>query len=90
MIRLMVLDNPRLAQAFIDYMASRQIPIQMSPEGEGRFALWLLDGQFQVETEAELTASCRNPIISATKRLLGIWLRLERVTSIITRLASWG
>ncbi|PHN83076.1 hypothetical protein CSB62_26045, partial [Vibrio splendidus] len=23
MIRLMVLDNPRLAQAFIDYMASR-------------------------------------------------------------------
>lgn len=41
MIRLMVLDNPRLAQAFIDYMASRQIPIQMSPEGRGvlRFGL---------------------------------------------------
>ncbi|MFA0725247.1 rhomboid family intramembrane serine protease GlpG, partial [Vibrio sp. 10N.222.49.E5] len=54
MIRLMVLDNPRLAQAFIDYMASRQIPIQMSAEGEGRFALWLIDSQYQVETEAEL------------------------------------
>ena len=37
MIRLMVLDNPRLAQAFIDYMASRQIPIQMSPEGRRAF-----------------------------------------------------
>ncbi|TKF31416.1 rhomboid family intramembrane serine protease GlpG, partial [Vibrio sp. F13] len=61
MIRLMVLDNPRLAQAFIDYMASRQIPIQMSPEGEGRFALWLLDGQFQVETEAELNRFLAEP-----------------------------
>ncbi|MCC4820772.1 rhomboid family intramembrane serine protease GlpG, partial [Vibrio lentus] len=61
MIRLMVLDNPRLAQAFIDYMASRQIPIQMSPEGEGRFALWLLDSQYQVETEAELNRFLSEP-----------------------------
>lgn len=61
MIRLMVLDNPRLAQAFIDYMASRQIPIQVSPEGEGRFALWLLDGQYQVETEAELNRFLSEP-----------------------------
>ena len=61
MIRLMVLDNPRLAQAFIDYMASRQIPIQMSPEGEGRFALWLTDGQYQVETESELNRFLSEP-----------------------------
>ncbi|MCW0468620.1 hypothetical protein OH492_01865 [Vibrio chagasii] len=34
-------------------MASRQIPIQMSPEEKGALPL-ALDGQFQVETEAEL------------------------------------
>ncbi len=33
MIRLIALNNPRVAQAFIDYMASRQIEIQMMPEG---------------------------------------------------------
>lgn len=61
MVRLMVLNNARVAQAFIDYMASRQISIQMSPEGEGRVALWLLDDQHQVETEAELNRFLSEP-----------------------------
>lgn len=61
MVRLMVLNNARVAQAFIDYMASRQISIQMSPEGEGRVALWLIDAQHQVETEAELNRFLSEP-----------------------------
>lgn len=32
MVRLITLSNPRMAQAFIDYMASRHIDIQMMPE----------------------------------------------------------
>lgn len=61
MVRLMVLNNARVAQAFIDYMASRHISIQMSPEGEGRVALWLIDAQHQVETEAELDRFLSEP-----------------------------
>ncbi|MDE1315263.1 rhomboid family intramembrane serine protease GlpG [Vibrio aestuarianus] len=61
MLRLITLNNPRMAQAFIDYMASRHIEIQMMPEGSGQFALWLLDDQYQVETEAELTQFLQNP-----------------------------
>ena len=61
MVRLMVLNNARVAQAFVDYMASRHISIQMSPEGEGRVALWLIDAQHQVETEAELNRFLSEP-----------------------------
>lgn len=61
MVRLMVLNNARVAQAFIDYMASRHISIQMSPEGEGCVALWLIDAQHQVETEAELNRFLSEP-----------------------------
>ncbi|MCW8335432.1 rhomboid family intramembrane serine protease GlpG [Vibrio paucivorans] len=61
MIRLLSLSNPRMAQAFIDYMASRQIDVQMTPEGEGQFGLWLTDSQHQVEVEAELTQFLQNP-----------------------------
>ncbi|MDE1309627.1 rhomboid family intramembrane serine protease GlpG [Vibrio aestuarianus] len=61
MLRLITINNPRMAQAFIDYMASRRIEIQMMPEGSGQFVLWLLDDQYQVETEAELTQFLQNP-----------------------------
>lgn len=62
MIRLTALSNPRAAQAFIDYMASRNIAIHMMPEGEGQFALWLADSQHQVEAEAELDVFLQNPM----------------------------
>ncbi|WP_375751862.1 rhomboid family intramembrane serine protease GlpG [Vibrio sp. HN007] len=61
MIRLIVLDNPRLAQAFIDYMASRKIEVAMMPEGGGSFALWLKNVEDQLETEAELKHFLANP-----------------------------
>ncbi|WP_394252790.1 rhomboid family intramembrane serine protease GlpG [Vibrio profundi] len=61
MIRLISLDNPRLGQAFIDFMASRQINVQMMPEGAGQFSLWLTDGQYQVDVEAELKRFLSEP-----------------------------
>ncbi|MGD8113019.1 rhomboid family intramembrane serine protease GlpG [Vibrio sp. TRT 17S01] len=61
MIKLITLTNPRMAQAFIDYMASRQIDIKMMPEGGGQFALWLTDGQHQIEAEAELKHFLQEP-----------------------------
>lgn len=61
MYRLAGLANPRQAQAFIDYMASRGIELVLAPEPEGRFALWLEDIQYQVEAEAELNHFLANP-----------------------------
>lgn len=61
MKRLVTLNNPRMAQAFIDYMASRQIDIEMMPEGDGQFALWLTDSQHEIEAEAELKQFLANP-----------------------------
>lgn len=64
MIRLITLTNPRTAQGFIDYMASRHIDIHMMPEGSGQFALWLVDAEHQIEVEAELSAFLANPLAS--------------------------
>ncbi len=61
MIRLIALNNPRMAQAFIDYMASRHIDIQMMAEGGGQFALWLKEPEHQVEVEAELRQFLNDP-----------------------------
>jgi len=71
MYRLISLNNPRMAQAFIDYMAARHIDIQMMPEGEGQFALWLSDRQHQVETEAELKQFLSDP--NASKYQAASW-----------------
>ncbi len=61
MIRLITLNNPRMAQAFIDYMASREIEIKMMPEGSGQFALWLMTDEHQIEVESELKRFLSNP-----------------------------
>lgn len=71
MYRLISLNNPRMAQAFIDYMASRQIDIQMMPEGEGQFALWLTDSQHQIEAESELQQFLSDP--NANKYQAASW-----------------
>ncbi|GAL37882.1 GlpG protein [Vibrio maritimus] len=61
MVRLITLQNPRMGQAFIDYMASRRIDVQMMPEGEGQFALWLMNSEDQLEAEVELKQFLDNP-----------------------------
>ncbi|UGA54711.1 rhomboid family intramembrane serine protease GlpG [Vibrio sp. VB16] len=61
MIKLITLKNPRTAQAFIDYMASRKIELGMMPEGGGQFALWLKDDIDKLEAESELSHFLANP-----------------------------
>ncbi|NRF27709.1 rhomboid family intramembrane serine protease GlpG [Vibrio coralliilyticus] len=79
MIRLISISNPRMAQAFIDYMASRRIDIKMMPEGSGQFALWLADTQHQIEAEAELQHFLDNP--SDAKYQAASWDMAESRTS---------
>lgn len=79
MIRLIAIPNPRAGQAFIDYMASRSIEIQMMPEGEGTFALWLVDAEHQVEAESELHAFLNNP--TARKYQSASWDMAESRTA---------
>lgn len=61
MLKLIVIDNPRVAQAFIDYMASRNIDIDMMIEGDGSFSLWLKNREHQIEVESELKLFLENP-----------------------------
>ncbi|PSW19333.1 rhomboid family intramembrane serine protease GlpG [Photobacterium sanctipauli] len=61
MYRLAGMSNPRQAQAFIDYMASRGIALSLAPEPEGRFAIWLEDSTHLVEAEAELHMFLADP-----------------------------
>ncbi|NAW57642.1 MULTISPECIES: rhomboid family intramembrane serine protease GlpG [unclassified Vibrio] len=75
MIKLITLNNPRMAQAFIDYMASRQIDIRMMPEGRDQFALWLSDVSHQIEAEAELKQFLTNP--AARKYQEASWTMAE-------------
>lgn len=89
MKRLVTLNNPRMAQAFIDYMASRQIDIEMMPEGEGQTALWLTDSQHEVEAEAELKQFWRIHPLANTAPLPGTLLILVRANFITLAQASW-
>jgi GlpG protein len=60
MHKLAVVDHPRVAQSFVDYMASRGFEVKMMPEPEGRVALWFLGGNehiIEVEHEFELFAN---------------------------------
>ncbi|MGF1698631.1 rhomboid family intramembrane serine protease GlpG [Vibrio lamellibrachiae] len=82
MIRLLTVSNPRAAQAFIDYMASRKIEVRMMPEGEGQFALWLLDGQHQIEVEAELEHFLSNP--TDNKYQAASWAMAESRTNVFS------
>lgn len=61
MYRITSVNNARMAQAFIDYMDSRGIHIEMSPEGDGQVSLWLEDIEHQSEVEAEWKFFLSNP-----------------------------
>ncbi|MGF1680875.1 rhomboid family intramembrane serine protease GlpG [Photobacterium minamisatsumaniensis] len=79
MQRLAGLSNPRQAQAFIDYMASRGIALSLAPEPEGRFAIWLENSENFVEAEAELHLFLADP--SATKYQAASWEVAESRTA---------
>ena len=51
---LTTFNNPRAAQAFIDYMAAHHIEIQMMPDAGGPFTLWVIQDQHIETAQAEL------------------------------------
>lgn len=61
MIKLITLNNPRMAQSFIDYMASRQIDVEMKLEEGDQFSLWLVEEQHWAEVESELKQFLHSP-----------------------------
>ncbi|MGL5007389.1 MAG: rhomboid family intramembrane serine protease GlpG [Plesiomonas sp.] len=60
MLRLMSLPNPRLAQAYIDYMATQHITVSMQPEAD-RYALYLHDEQHLDIAQQTLADFLQNP-----------------------------
>lgn len=79
MVRLIAINNARMAQAFVDYMASRHIEIAMTAEGDGQIALWLKDEHSIAETDVELKLFLQNP--SDTKYQAASWNVAETRTN---------
>ncbi len=50
-----------MGQAYIDYMASRGILIEMIPEAEGRFSLWIVSQQDVTEAHSEFVRFTQHP-----------------------------
>ncbi|CAM3154364.1 rhomboid family intramembrane serine protease GlpG [Vibrio rarus] len=61
MIRLIQLNNPRIAQAFIDYMAAQKVTLSQMPEGEGQFVLWLHDDEQLSYVQQQLELFLKDP-----------------------------
>lgn len=78
---LIVLDNPRIAQSFVDYMASRGITLSIAPDPKG-VSVWLHEEEYRVEVEAELNLFLAEPF--AKKYRLASWDMAE------TRTAKFG
>lgn len=79
MIKLGVLDNPRMAQAFVDYMAAMEIDVQLGPEEEGRVGLWLISDINQEIAEKELADFLTDP--TADKYFESSWKVAETRTA---------
>ncbi|CAG8999923.1 MAG: Rhomboid protease GlpG [Candidatus Celerinatantimonas neptuna] len=63
MQQLVIVSNPRLAQAFIDYMAVKGVECQLGPAEQG-VAVWLVNDQDLSVAEPELKAFLANPLDS--------------------------
>ena len=60
MVRIMAFSNPRAAQAFIDYMTTQGIKLEMRPQGQ-EVELWLNEESRLGEVEQHLAAFLREP-----------------------------
>ncbi|MGX9418637.1 rhomboid family intramembrane serine protease GlpG [Vibrio sp. RC27] len=58
---LIILDNPRLSQAFIDYMACQKVDVKMMPSSDGRIELWLVDDSQYERVRPELERFLEEP-----------------------------
>lgn len=65
MIHLISIENPRFAQAFIDYMAMQNIIIEMSAKPQGKFFdLWLKNKNQFDQVQQELKIFMQDPLNS--------------------------
>lgn len=71
MVKIAELENPRLAQAFVDYLALRGIAITIQVKEGDTIELWLNDLQHQVEAEREYEQFIANP--NQEKYLAASW-----------------
>lgn len=63
MVYLITIGNPRLAQSFVDYMATHNITIDMRPtEQRNEVELWLEDESQKEYTDKELQQFIHNPM----------------------------
>lgn len=60
MIRIIALPNPRQAQAFVDYMHTRQVRLEIHPSVEGA-EIWLPDDRQLSQVQQELELFLREP-----------------------------
>lgn len=60
MVRVITLPNPRLAQAFIDYMATQGVRLE-AEAGDHGIALWLADDSHLAQVEHELQRFLHEP-----------------------------
>jgi len=63
MTRVFSLTNPRIAQAFVDYMATRGVQLQVKQDGQ-EVQIWLEDESRLEEVEAELAIFIKDPLNS--------------------------
>ncbi|MBW7981224.1 rhomboid family intramembrane serine protease GlpG [Enterobacillus tribolii] len=61
MVRVISLPNPRLAQAFVDYMATRGVQLELEPR-EQDVVLWLPDDAKLPQVERELEQFMKEPL----------------------------
>lgn len=61
MVRIISLPNPRLAQAFIDYMATQGVRLELEVHND-EVVLWLADDAQQTQVEQELARFLQEPL----------------------------
>jgi GlpG protein len=61
MVRVIALSNPRLAQAFVDFMATRGITVEMQRIGHDA-ELWLADDSHLTDVEQQLELFLQDPL----------------------------
>lgn len=72
MIHIISFENPRMAQAFVDYMAGQNIQLQLHPSNDQQhYELWLADEQHTEQVRQELETFCVTLMIPVISKLAG-------------------
>jgi GlpG protein len=61
MIRIAEIPNPRLAQAFVDYMAKKNVALNIAPSDD-KYAIWLKDEAHHQLVSDEFSEFARDPM----------------------------